>query len=135
MCSSDLQNYTAMYKLGSISIERSEPDAAEALLKQVVREHPESREVRYQLARAEAQLGKTDAAIGDLSEVTKESGPIEPETLRQCYYQLSQLYRREQRLEESRIALNTFARLKQQADVEQERKLEDKLRRSTEPQQ
>ena len=99
-----------------------------------LREHPESREARYQLGRAEAQLGQTDAAISDLSQVAKALGPIEAETLQQCYYQLAQLYRRAQRPEESRIALNTFARLKQQADLEQERKLEDKLKRSTEPQ-
>jgi hypothetical protein len=86
------------------------------------------------LARAEAQLGETDAAIRDFSEVTKGTGPIEPETLRQSYYQLAQLYRRAQRLDESRVALNTFARLKHEADAEKELKLEDKLKRPTEPQ-
>lgn len=131
----DPENYTAMYKLASIDVERSKPEMAADLLRQVLREHPESREARYQLGRAEAQLGDTTDAIQDLARVTKDPGPIESETLRQTYYQLSQLYRRAQRPEESRLALNEFARLKQEADTEQARKLQDKLKRSTEPQQ
>lgn len=127
----DPENLSAMYKLATIDIERSQPEVATGLLKQVLREHPESREARFQLGRAEAQIGDTDGAIRDLSAVTKETGPIDPEALRQCYYQLSQVYRHAQRLEESRVALNTFARLKQEADAEQTRKLEDKLKRST----
>jgi hypothetical protein len=65
----------------------------------------------------------------------KGNGPTTAETVRQSYYQLAQLYRRAQQPEEARLALNEFARLKQQSDVEQEQKLEDKLKRSTEPQQ
>lgn len=131
----DPQNFTAMYKLASVSIERSKPEIAAGLLKEFLREHPESREAHYQLGRAEAQLGETGAAIHDFTVVTKGSGPVDPETLRQSYYQLAQLYRRAQRLEESRVALDAFARLKQEADADQERKLEDKLKRSTEQQQ
>lgn len=131
----DPQNFTAMYKLASVSIERSKPEAAAQLLKRVLAEHPESRDAHYELGRAEAQLGETEAAIHDFSTVVKGTGPLDPETLRQSYYQLAQLYRRAQRLEESRVALNEFARLKQQADREQEQKLADKLKRSTEPSQ
>lgn len=128
------QNYTAMYKLATVSIERSKPEIAVALLNQILREHPESRAAYYELGRAEAQLGKTEDAIRDFSITVNGAASVDPEILRQSYYQLAQLYRRAQRPEESRIALNEFVRLKQQADSEQDQKLQDKLKRSTEPQ-
>jgi hypothetical protein len=37
-----------------------------------------------------------------------------------------------QKPEESRLALNSFLRLKQEADQRQDQKLEDKMKRSTE---
>jgi tetratricopeptide (TPR) repeat protein len=129
------QDFSAMYKLGTVSVERSRPEVAVQLLTEVLRKHPESREAHYQLGRADTQLGKTDEAIRNFSAAVNGKGPIDSELLRQSYYQLAQSYRRAQRFEESRVALNEFARLKQEADNEQEQKLQDKLRRSTEPQQ
>jgi hypothetical protein len=41
------------------------------------------------------------------------------------------LYRREQKPEQSRAALDSFMRLKQQADARQAQKLQDKLKRSS----
>lgn len=131
----DPQNFAAMYKLASVSIERSKPQIGVELLQVFLREHPESRDAHYQLGRAEAQLGQNDVAIREFSAAAHGTGPIEPETLQQSYYQLAQLYRRAQRLDESRIALNTFVRLKQEADAQQDQKLQDKLKRATEQQQ
>ena len=131
----DPQDFTAMSKLGTLSVERSKPEIALQLLIAVVQKHPESREAHYQLGRAEAQTGNTDDAIRDFSTAASAKGPIDPEILRNSYYQLAQSYRRAKRLDESRIALNTFARLKQEADAQQDEKLQDKLKRSTESQQ
>ena len=136
----DPDNSTALFKLASVSLERSKPEVAAELLGKVLNAHPESREAHYQLGRADAELGKTDAAIREFSAAAKGEGPVSTDTLRQSYYQLAQLYRRAQRLEESKMAMGEFARLKQQADLEQEQKLADKLKRSTlktstEPQQ
>jgi tetratricopeptide (TPR) repeat protein len=131
---SNPQNLTAMYKLAVVSIERSKPQAAAELLAEVLRKHPESREAHYQMGRAEAQSGQSEAAIRDFSAAASGSGEVDSEILRQSYYQLSQLYRRAQRPEEARFALNSFLRLKQQADAQQDKKLQDKLKRSTESQ-
>jgi tetratricopeptide (TPR) repeat protein len=126
------QNFTAMYKLATVLIERSNPEAAAGLLTKLLPAHPESAEVHYQLGRAEAQLGQSEAAIRDFTFVVKDSEAGEPEMKRQSFYQLAQLYRRAQRPEESRLALNTFVRLKQQADEQRGQKLQDKLKRHTE---
>ncbi|MGI9071689.1 MAG: tetratricopeptide repeat protein [Bryobacteraceae bacterium] len=128
------ENFTTMYKLATVSIERSKPEVAVELLSKVLKEHPESRDAHYQLGRAQAQLGNNQAAIRDFAAVVNGTGEADPDTVRQSYYQLSQLYRRVRRPDESRVALNSFLRLKQEADAQQDQKLQDKLKRSTEPQ-
>jgi hypothetical protein len=52
--------------------------------------------------------------------------------LRQSYYQLAQVYRRVQRPEESRQALDAFLKLKKQADADEAQKLAAKLKTSEE---
>src|SRR5258708_1169653 len=131
----DPQNAQAMYKLAVISIERSKADVAAGLLAQVLQRTSHSADAEYQLGRAEAQMGNVDAAVGDFSAAVKDSGKSDTETLRQSYYQLAQLYRRQQKPEESRVALESFMRLKQQADAQQAQNLQDKLRRSAQLQQ
>ena len=126
----DPQNTQAMYKLAAVSIERSKADVAAGLLAEILKRNPHSADAEYQLGRAEAQLGNVDAAVTSFSAAVKDSGKSDTETLRQSYYQLAQLYRRQQKPEESRLALESFMRLKQQADAEQAQNLQDKLRRS-----
>ena len=79
-------------------------------------------------------MGSNDAAIRDLSAAVNGAGDITPETLRQSYYHLAQVYRRVQRPEDSKAALQSFARLKQEADSQQNQKFQDKLARSNETQ-
>ena len=128
----DPENLTAMYKLAAVSTERAKPQVAIDLLSKVLVTHPDSREAHYQIGRAEAQLGNNEAAIRDFKAVTELTGPVEPEIIRQSYYQLAQLYRRSQKTDEAQLALTTFKRLKQEADEQHQMKLDDKMKRSTE---
>lgn len=127
------QNLTAMFDLAAVQIDRSKPETAVKLLTDVVQQHPDATEAHYQLGRANAQLGDVEGAIQEFSAVVKHPQASRPETLRQSYWQLSQLYRRTQHADEARVALSAFLKLKQQADTEQDQKLQDKLKRSTEP--
>ncbi len=127
----DALNIGVMYKLAVVSLERSKPAVAAGLLKQVIGKAPHSAEAFYQLGRAQAQLGENEAAVNSFQSVVKESGQSDTETLRQSYYQLAQLLRRLQRPDESRQALDSFLRLKQEADAREQHKLEDKLKRHT----
>jgi tetratricopeptide (TPR) repeat protein len=131
----DPESVTAMYKLAVVSLERSKPEVAAGLLGEVLRRTPDSSDAHYQLGRAEAQMGNVDLAIASFSAAVRESTTADTETLRQSYYQLAQLYRRQQKPNESRAALDSFMRLKQQADAQQEQKLQDKLKRSTQMQE
>lgn len=124
------ENTSAMYKLAVVSIERSKPDAAESLLEKYLERDPQSADGHYQLGRAQAQLGDNDAAIRNFVAAVADSGNSHSDTLRQSYYQLAQLYRKVQRPEDSRAALNSFLRLKQEADAQQAHELQDKLKRS-----
>jgi len=92
---------------------------------------PRYPDAQYQLGRAEAQLGQVNAAITSFKAAVDE-GQAGCETKRQSYYQLAQLYRRAQRPEESQAALESFMRLKQEADAARAQKLEDKMKRSPE---
>jgi tetratricopeptide (TPR) repeat protein len=130
----DPENVTAMYKLSVVSIERSKPEVAAQLLAEVLRQEPHSPDARYQLGRAQAQMGNAETAINSFQAAVSDSSQNDTETLRQSYYQLAQLYRRTQHPEESRAALNSFMRLKQQADAEQAQRLQDKLKRSSQMQ-
>jgi tetratricopeptide (TPR) repeat protein len=115
-----------------VSLEHSEPEVSKNLLAQVISLEPHFADAEYQLGRAEAQLGDMYAAIGDLTKAIADSGEKDTETLRQSYYQLAQVYRRAQRPEESRQALETFLRLKKKADEDQAQKLAEKLKVSEE---
>jgi hypothetical protein len=77
-------------------------------------------------------MGNSEVAIQNFQSAVADSGQNnESETLRLSYYQLAQLYRRTQHPQESRAALDSFMRLKQQADADQAQKLQDKLKRSS----
>jgi tetratricopeptide (TPR) repeat protein len=128
----DPENSSAMYKLSVVSLEHSEPEVSKKLLTQVLAMAPHSADAEYQLGRADAQLGNMDAAISDLTAAIADSGEKDTETVRQSYYQLSQVYRRAQRPEESHQALDAFLRLKKQADADQAQKLAAKLKMSEE---
>ena len=133
----DPQSLTAAYKLAVVSLERSKPDVASQLLEDLLRREVHSADAHYQLGRAQAQLGNVDEAIKHFSMAVKESkdsGTEDSDTLRQSYYQLAQLYRRQQKTEESKAALENFMRLKQQADAQQAQRLQDKLKRSAQMQ-
>jgi tetratricopeptide (TPR) repeat protein len=128
----DPESVSSMYKLAVVSIERSEPQTAANLLHQVIQRSPHDSDAHYQLGRAESQLEKPDLAIEDFSAAIADSSRHpDSEAVRQSYYQLAQLYRRQQKPDQSRAALDSFMRLKQQADARQAEKLQDKLKRSS----
>ncbi len=80
-------------------------------------------------------MGNVDEAVASFKAAVADSRGSDAETLRQSYYQLAQLYRRQQKPEESRAALDAFLRLKQQQDAEQAQNLQDKLKRSAQLEQ
>ena len=132
----DGESLSATYKLAVVSLERSKPEATVTLLNELLRRAPKYPDARYQLGRAEAQLGQVDAAIGSFSAVVADPRQAaDVEAVRQSYYQLAQLYRRAGRPDDSRTALDSFMRLKQQADAAEAEKLEHKMKRSSEAQQ
>jgi tetratricopeptide (TPR) repeat protein len=122
------ESTSAIYKLAVVSLEHSEPEKAQKLLGQVVQMTPHFVDAEYQLGRADAQLGQFDDAIVSFKAAIADCGPTDGDTLRQSYYQLAQAYRRAERPEDSRAALDSFIRLKKQADADEAAKLENKLK-------
>lgn len=130
----DGESMSATYKLAVVSLERSKPETTVSLLNDLLRRAPKYRDARYQLGRAEAQLGQVDQAIGSFRAVVTDQREADGDTVRQSYYQLAQLYRRAGRPDDSRAALESFMRLKQEADAAQAEKLEHKMKLSSEAQ-
>lgn len=128
----DPESISSMYKLAVVSLERSKPDVTVSLLTQVLQRSSEYRDSHYQRGRAESQLGQLNEAISDFKAEVALGDRAEPESLRQSYYQLAQLYRRAQQPEESKAALDAFLRLKQKDDASQAQKLQDKVNRAAE---
>jgi len=128
------RSLATMYGLAVVSIDRSKPEVAADLLRQVLEREPGSTNAQYQMGRANALQGKNDEAIHNFAAVVAASRQADPETLRQSYFQLSQLYRRQQQPDESRAALEAFTKLKEQADARQQDRLQDKLRHTPESQ-
>jgi tetratricopeptide (TPR) repeat protein len=126
----DSHNTGAMYSLAVISIERSKVSLAVDLLTEVLRRAPNTTEALYQLGRAQALMSNYEGAAASFAAVVADPRKINAEMFRQSYYQLAQLYRRLHRPEDSKAALDAFVRLKQQADVAQNQKLEDKMKKS-----
>jgi tetratricopeptide (TPR) repeat protein len=131
----DDESLSSIYKLAVVSLERSKPEVTASLLQDLLHRAPGYPDAQYQLGRAQAQLGDVNAAIKSFNAVLADKGQTDSEAKRQSYYQLAQLYRRAQRPEESKAALDSFMRLKQDADAAQAQKLQDKLKRSPEAQQ
>lgn len=131
----DGESLSSLYKLAVVSLERSKPEATLSLLNDLLRRSPGYPDAQYQLGRAEAQLGQVDAAIASFNAVLADKRQTDAETKRQSYYQLAQLYRRAQRPEESKAALDSFMKLKRETDAAQAQRLEDKMKRTPEAQQ
>lgn len=128
----DPESISSMYKLAVVSLERSKPEVTVSLLSQVLQQSPGYRDAHYQKGRAEAQLGQVTEAIGDFKAEVAVGDRADPESVRQSYYQLAQLYRRAQQPDESKAALEAFLRMKQKDDAGQAQKLQDKVNRSAE---
>jgi len=127
----DPNNFSTLYKLGTVSLERSKPEVAENIMRKLLVSSPNSIEGHYQLGRAQAQLAQNDAAITSFNFVTANADHADRDILRQSYYQLSQLYRRAQKPEESNKALQVFLSMKQESDARDAKKLDDKMKRAT----
>src|ERR1700677_4300400 len=126
----DAESLSSIYKLAVVSLERSKPEVTVSLLQDLLHRSPGYPDAQYQLGRAQAQLGQVNAAIESFNAVLSDKRETDDEARRQSYYQLAQLYRRAQRPQESKAALDSFMRLKQEADAAQAQKLQDKLKRS-----
>jgi len=102
----------------------------DALLDTLVLRFQNLLDYRDSLVEPEPAAGPEPAAAARRTGEQPRAG----ETVRQSYYQLAQLYRRTKQPEQSRAALDSFMKLKQQADARQAQKLQDKLKRAPEAQ-
>jgi len=123
----DPHNTLAMYKLGSIRVERGKPEQGLPLLESAVKQNPAEIDAYYYMGKAQGLLGQHSAAIVNLQKVVagKPSGQL----AESAYYQLSQVYRKAGRVAEAKTAIDEFQKLKTERERQQEEKREELKKR------
>ena len=124
----DPDDIVAVYKLGCLRVDRSDPAGGKALLSRVQAADPSLTMTTYYLGRAETQLGNNDAAIADFKRTIDEH--LDDETTKQAYFQLSRVYRRMHDLPDSEQAQAQFRLLDQRSKEALQQKLEQRRLRA-----
>jgi len=123
----DSNSILAMYKLGSLRVDRGNAAEAITLLEAVVAKQPDFADAYYYLGRAQDATGDASKSILTLNRALacKPSS----DTLQRSYYQLSRVYRKLHRDDEAKVALAKFEELKQKSDADQQKNLQDRMKR------
>lgn len=122
----DSYNTIAMYKLGSIRVERGKPGEGIKLLEASVAQNPENFDAYYYLGKAQSALNQNEAAIVNFKKLI-DNDPSS-ELAESAYYQLSRVYRKTGRAAEAQATLTTFQKIRD----EREQKSNDKLKKKQE---
>ena len=124
----DPDDVVALYKLGCLRVDRSDPAGGKALLSRVQVADPSLTMTTYYLGRAETQLGNNDAAVADFHRTIDEH--LDDETTKQAYFQLSRVYRRMHDLPASERAQAQFRLLDARSKEALQQKLEGRRLRA-----
>jgi len=128
----DPENILARYKLGAIAVEQGDGAKGKELMEAAQRAKPNLVHIDYNLGRAEMLLGNDAAAASHFEQTVKTDAT--PEVVEQAWYQLGTIYRRQHRMEEARVAMATFQKLKDEdADKSRERMKKSVLPGDSEP--
>lgn len=114
-------NPIAMYNLACAEVENQQPKPALPLLEAVVKIYKSPTDADYYLARALAMENRDNEAIKEFERATQVSGL----TQQRAWFQLSQLYRHMGKSAEAHTAILKYQQLRQQADRENARQVED----------
>lgn len=114
-------NPIAMYNLGSVRVDRGEEKTAVPLLEKVVMIYGRPTVADYYLGRGLVAEGDYPQAVKELQRATTVQGEVQ----RRAWYELGQLYRKMGRPAEAHSALVKFQQLRQAADREKNKEVED----------
>ncbi len=128
----DPENVLARYKLGAIAVEQGDGAKGKELMEAAQRQRPGLVHMDYNLGRAEMLLGNDAAAASHFEQTVKTDAT--PEVVEQAWYQLGTIYRRQHRMDEARVAMATFQKLKDEdADESRQRMKKSVLQGDAEP--
>jgi tetratricopeptide (TPR) repeat protein len=114
-------NPIAMYNLACAEVENQQPKPALPLLETVVKIYKSPTDADYYLGRALALEGRDDEAVKEFQRATQVPGL----TQQRAWFQLSQLYRHMGKTAEAHAAIMRYQALRQQADRENAKQVED----------
>lgn len=114
-------NPIAMYNLGSVNVDRNEETAGVPLLQRVVAIYGKPTVADYYLGRGLAGEGKFEQAVAELRRATDVPGEVQ----RRAWYELGQVYRKMGRPGDAHAALLKYQQLRQAADQQKVKQVED----------
>lgn len=114
-------NPIAMYNLACAEVENEQPKPALPLLETVVKIYKSPTDADYYLGRALALEDRNEEAVNEFDRATHVPGL----TQQRAWFQLSQLYRRMGKTAEAHAAIVKYQELRQQADRENAKQVED----------
>jgi tetratricopeptide (TPR) repeat protein len=120
----DPHSAIALYRLGTLQVEAGNAAEGKSSIEAALKLHPGLKDAAYYLGRAEMHLGNNEAAAEQLQRAV--ASDTDPEIIEQAWYQLSVVFRRLRRPEDSQKALATFQKLKEDAAEHQQQTLEKK---------
>jgi tetratricopeptide (TPR) repeat protein len=120
----DPHSAIALYKLGTLQVEGGKAAEGKTAIEAALQLRPGLKDAAYYLGRAEMHLGNNEAAVEQLKQAV--ASDAEPEIIEQAWYQLSVVYRRMRRADDSQRALAMFQKLKDEAAEHQQQGLEKK---------
>jgi tetratricopeptide (TPR) repeat protein len=119
----DPHNVLATYKLGAIEVEKGDGAKGKQLMEAAQKEKPTLLHLDYNLGRAEMLLDNNAAAASHFERAVKTDP--DPEVIEQAWFQLGTTYRRLHRIDEARVAMATYQRIKDEGARKSQKQLED----------
>jgi tetratricopeptide (TPR) repeat protein len=119
----DPENAMALYYLGSIRVERDNSKDGVPPLQRALELNPNIADASYHLGRGQIALGQDESAVSSFENAIKSDPGSD--LAQRSYYELAIAYRRLQKPEDSRAALEQFKQLKAQADAKKAKNLEE----------
>lgn len=114
-------NPIAMYNLACAEVENQQPKPALPLLESVVKLYKSPTDADYYLGRALSLVGRNEEAVNEYERATQVPGL----TQQRAWFQLAQVYRNLGKTAEARAAILKYQELRQRADRENAKQVED----------
>ncbi|MGO8759233.1 MAG: tetratricopeptide repeat protein [Terracidiphilus sp.] len=121
----DPNNASAIYKLGAVLVEQSQPEQAIPYFKKALALNSGMYQANFWLGRAEQAMSLDADAVNDFTTAATHPG-VDSATAETAWYHLAQLYRKLNQKDKEQQAMQEFRELRAKSDAEKSQLLNEK---------